>query len=229
MVQRITIPLEWANNIPGVSGIEDVTFDVPQADDLVDGIDGTLPDEDDIREVVDEALESIDPADLVDIDLSQLDVGDLTADAVADAVLDQLDIQPGLFGPLDDPLDQVIDRAVREGLEALGQLDVDLGALEGEALLDVPDLVRDLQDDVDSLQDTLTALEDLPDEVDIPDTADLAADLTDPLTTAVVDALPSPLTQDLETTAEELVALIEARLVSDEVVAELEAALEEVT
>jgi hypothetical protein len=227
MVQRVTIPLSALNEIIGVSGIEDVTFDVPQVDDIVDGIDGTLPDEADIREVVDEALESIDPADLVDIDLSQLDIGDLTADAVADAVLDRLDIQPGLFGPLDDPLDQVIDRAVREGLEALDQLDVDLGALEGEALLDVPDLVRDLQDDVAALEDTLAAVESLPDELAVPDTAELAADLADPLTTAVVDALPDPLTQDLETTADELAALIEARLVSDEVVAELKAVLEE--
>jgi hypothetical protein len=228
MVQRITIDLEWANSIPGVSGIEDVTFDVPQVDDVVDGIDGTLPDEADIREVVDEALQDIDPADLVDIDLSQLDIGDLTADAVADAVLDRLDIQPGLFGPLDDPLDQVIDRAVRDGLEGLDQLDVDLAALEGEALLDVPDRLEALQDDVSDLQDTLTAVERLPDEVDVPDTATLAADLTDPLTTAVVDALPDPLTQDLETTVDELVALIEDRLVDPELAAELEAALEEV-
>ena len=146
MVQRVTIDLEWANSLPGVSGIDDITFDVPQVDDVVDGIDGTLPDEDDIREVVDEALQDIDPADLVDIDLSQLDISDLTAEAVADAVLDRLDVEPGLFGPLDDPLDQVIDRAVREGLEALDQLDVDLGALEGEALLDVPDLLEGLQD-----------------------------------------------------------------------------------
>lgn len=227
MVQRITIPLSALNEIIGVSGIDDVSFDVPQVDDLEAAVDGTLPDEDDIRAVVDEALEEIDPADLVDIDLSQLDIGDLTADAVADAVLDRLDIQPGLFGPLDDPLDQVIDRAVREGLEALDQLDVDLGALEGEALLDVPDLVRDLQDDVRDLQDTLAAVERLPDELDVPDTDELAADLTDPLTAAVEDALPEPLTQDLETTAEELVALIEARLVDQELVDELEAVLEE--
>jgi len=227
MVQQVTVPLEWANSIPGVAGIEDVEFAIPETDDLADAVDGTLPSEADIRDVIDEALADIDPADLVDVDLSRLDIGDLTADAVADAVLDRLDVEPGLFGPLDDPLDQVIDRAVRQGLEALGQLDVDLSALEGEALLDVPDLVRDLQDDVRDLQDTLAAVEDLPETLDVPTAEELTDGLPDAVATAVVDALPDPLTRDLETTAEELVALIEARLVSDDLVAELEAVLEE--
>jgi len=227
MVQLVEIPLEWANNIPGVAGVEDARFQVPETDDLQEAVDGTLPDEDDIRAVVDEALADIDPGDLVDLDLDQLDIGDLSADAVADAVLDRLDVDPGLFGPLSDPLDEVIDRAVREGLEALDQLDVDLGALDADALLELPGLVEDLQDDLDTIQETLDAVESPADALDVPTTSELRNNLEPALTAAVVDALPDPLTQDLETTAEELVALIEARLVDEELVAKLEAVLEE--
>jgi hypothetical protein len=227
MVQLVEIPLEWANNIPGVAGVEDARFQVPETDDLADAVDGTLPDEDDIRTVVDEALQNIDPGDLVDLDLDQLDIGDLSADAVADAVLDRLDVDPGLFGPLSDPLDEVIDRAVREGLEALDGLDVDLGALEAEELLDLPALVRDLQDDLDSIQEALDAVESQRDALDVPTTDELDDRLTTAVTTAIEDALPDVLTQDLETTAEKLVAHIEERLVDEELVAELEAVLED--
>ena len=227
MVQLVEIPLEWANNIPGVAGVEDARFQVPETDDLADAVDGTLPDEDDIRAVVDEALSEIDPGDLVDVDLSQLDIGDLSADAVADAVLDRLDVEPGLFGPLSDPLDEVIDRAVREGLEALGELDVDLKALDADELLEIPGLVRDLQDDLDNIQAALDAVQSPADALDIPTTDELLDGLEPALTAAVVDALPDPVTQDLETTAEELVALIEARLVDDDLLTELQAELEE--
>jgi hypothetical protein len=227
MVQLVEIPLEWANNIPGVSGVEDARFQVPEVEDITEGVEETLPDEDDIRNAVADELAGIDPEDLIDVDLSELDLDALGADAVADAILDRLDIEPGLFGPLTDPLDEVIDRAVQEGLEALGELDVDLKALDADELLEIPDLVRDLHDDVRDLEEALDAVESPADALDVPTTDELDDRLTTAVTTAIEDALPDVLTQDLETTAEELVALIEDRLVDDDLLNELRAELEE--
>jgi hypothetical protein len=227
MVQLVEIPLEWANNIPGVSGVEDARFQVPEVEDITEGVEETLPDEDDIRNAVADELAGIDPEDLIDVDLSELDLDALGADAVADAILDRLDIEPGLFGPLTDPLDEVIDRAVQEGLEALGELDVDLKALDADELLEIPDLVRDLHDDVRDLEEALDAVESPADALDVPTTDELDDRLTTAVTTAIEDALPDVLTQDLETTAEELVALIEERLVDEELRTELRAELEE--
>jgi len=156
MTRQVTIPLEWANNIPGVAGVDDVVLEVVEADDVVDPVVDEVPDKDDNREAADEAIDSaLADGVLADVD-ETLNVDVPGAEAVADAVLDRLDLAPGLFGPIDDPFDEVIRRAVRSALEDLPELDVDLGALDGEDLIDLPDVVDDLIDDVDGLIDDVT-------------------------------------------------------------------------
>ena len=216
MVSEVTIPLQWANQTPGVSGIDDVSFEIPETEDITQAIDRTLPDEDDIRQIIDEALQEIDPEDLITVDLGQLDVGDLSADAVADAVLDRLEITPGLFGPLEDPLDEVIERAVRQALGALDELDVDLGALEGEELLEVPNRLGDLRVDIRDLQEAVSRLRRLSEERSIPTADELATALEEPLQAAVEEALPDLLTQPIEETARDLTERILDNLVDDE-------------
>lgn len=56
MVQNVTIPLSWANNIFGVSDIQDVTFDIPQLEDIRQEIDDALPQ---LEEIADETADRV--------------------------------------------------------------------------------------------------------------------------------------------------------------------------
>jgi hypothetical protein len=170
MVRTVTFPLSALNNIPGVSGIEDVVLEVIEADDVTDPIIDEIPSLPDIEAEVRSALDdALADGVLADVD-ETLDIDIPGADVVADAVLDALDVEPGLFGPLEDPLDVVLQEAVRDGLEALGELDVDLGELGGEDLLDLPDVVDDLIDDVQELKDDVDGfVDDLEDVADDPE------------------------------------------------------------
>jgi len=73
----------------------------------------------------------------------------------------------------------VIRDAVLQGLEQLDGLDVDLGALGGEDLLDVPEVVEDVRQDVQDALDTLDRLEesvgDGP-QLEFPDVETIVAD-----------------------------------------------------
>jgi len=133
-------------------------------------------------------------------------------------VLDRLDVDEGLFGPIEEPLDAVIRDAVLQGLEQLDGLDVDLGALGGEDLLDVPEVVEDVRQDVQDALDTLDRLEervgDGP-QLEFPDVEQIVADaladiepevdgagfFTDPvgfLANAVLAALDEAIDDDLQ-------------------------------
>lgn len=168
MVDTVTLPLSALNGIPGVGGVEDVELELVEPQDIRDPIDDQVPTLDDIRAAVREEIdESLADGVLANVD-TQLDIDVPGADAVADAVLDRLDVEPGLFGPLDDPLDEVIDRAVREGLEDLDVLDVDLGALAEDDLVDLPDVVEEVQRDIQALIDDVQAVGDDLAEIDPP-------------------------------------------------------------
>jgi hypothetical protein len=181
MTRVFTIPLAWANNIPGVSGVEDVEIEVLEDDDVVEPtVDqvGTQEDTDrTVREAVSETLSD----GVLDGEDGTLDLDIPGAEAVADAVLDRLDVEPGLFGPLNDPLDEVLREAVRDGLEDLGDLDVGLPDLDGEDLLDLPDVVEDLVDDVEGLIDDVADLADGIDEIEVPTLEDFRGEVDDAL------------------------------------------------
>jgi len=159
MVETVRIPLSVLNNIPGPTGVEDVTFDVPQVEDLEEIVDDAVLGLDDVTDAVADEVDRVvdDVIDGIEDELPEVDVPG--ADVVADAVLDRLDVDEGLFGPIEEPLDAVIRDAVLQGLEQLDGLDVDLGALGGEDLLDVPEIVEDVRQDVQDALDTLDRLE----------------------------------------------------------------------
>lgn len=159
MAQQVEIPLDELNAIPGVSGVEPVTFDVPEVRDIETAVDDAVLSLDDVTAVVAEEVDRVvdDVIDGLEEEIPDVDVPG--ADVVADAVLDRLDVDQGLFGPIEEPLDAVIDQAVRDGLESLEGLDVDLGALGGDDLLDLPGVVDDVQADIQSVLDTLDRLE----------------------------------------------------------------------
>jgi len=228
MVQRVTIPLEWANNIPGVSGVEDVSFQVPEVGDLVEAVDGTLPDVEDIREVVreelDEAVARIE--DEVNVNVGNLE--DLAADQIADAVLDRLDVEPGLFGPLSDPLDEVIRRAVRDGLEELEELDVSIEALDVDGLQAAIDTVADLPDRIDAVQDDVQTAVSRLEEFEVPAVEDIQAAVTTALTEALEELPGGTLLTDPDQFVDDQVDRIADRLVSDEAEEDLRAILEDI-
>jgi len=147
------------NNVPGVSNVDDVTFEVPQTDDLEEIVDDAVLSLDDVTDAVADEVDRVvdNVIDRLESEIPDVDVPG--ADVVADAVLDRLDVDEGLFGPIEQPLDAVIREAVLQGLEELDALDVDLGALDGGDLLDVPEVIEDVQADVQDALDTLDRLE----------------------------------------------------------------------
>jgi len=182
MVDRVEIPLSVLNNIPGPSGVEDVTFDIPQVSDLEEIVDDAVLGLEDVTDAVADEVDRVvdDVIDGLESEIPDVDVPG--ADVVADAVLDRLDVDEGLFGPIEQPIDAVIRDAVLQGLEQLDGLDVDLGALGGEDLLDVPEVVEDVRQDVQDALDTLDRLEesvgDGPD-LEFPDVEETVGDALD--------------------------------------------------
>lgn len=155
MVQQVTIPLSWANNIPGVSGVDDVEFDVPEVEDLVDGVEDAVPDLDDIEQAVeqivpalDEIVEAIraeiddalDELNLPDLDEDRIidEIQDAVGDAIQDLVLDPEELAEDVIDEIEDALPSVtvnveeIADAVAERLE--DQLDIE--AVDPKAIAD---------------------------------------------------------------------------------------------
>lgn len=227
MAREVTVPLEWANNIPGVSGVDDVDLELVEADDVIDPILDEVPTRSDIDETVRSALQdSLADGVIDDLD-GTLDVDVPGAETVADAVLDRLDVEPGLFGPLEEPLDVVLQEAVRDGLEDLGDLDVGLPELDGEDLVDLPDVVDDLIDDV---RDVADDLEDLADDVTDIDPPGLEA-IRETVDEALAEAGPvvdgAALFSDPVAFVEAVLEEVTDGLVSDEARQELQDALDE--
>jgi hypothetical protein len=222
MVQSITIPLSALNNIVGVSGVEDVSFDIPQLGDIREELDGTLPDVEDIREVVREELEAFaeDLNQELEVQVPDLEVPG--ADAVADAVLDRLDVTEGLFGPLDDPLDVVIRQAVLDGLEELGELDVGFEDLDLPDLSGVPETVDSIAESVDGLTDDVSALTEQLGETDLPSVSDVET-ATQTALTETLESLPGgQLLTDPEAFIDAQADRLVGRIVSEESVDALE-------
>jgi len=214
MVQNVTIPLAWSNNIPGVSGISDVSFDVPQTDDIADEIDDTLPSLGEIRtavrEELDEAIDELDTAaDVLPGDFQQsiddavqsafseaIDItGQIDVDLggiVQDAVLEALDVDEGLFGPLDSPIDDAFEAAVTAALDDLEELDIGLPGIEDrlyslqQALEDIPTDAPDV-DIPDIREEVRGAIEGLPGGTLLTDPDQFIDDQIDRVTDGLVD------------------------------------------
>jgi tetrahydromethanopterin S-methyltransferase subunit G len=143
VVQTVTIPLSWANNIPGVSGVEDVTFDVPQVSDIEDAVDRLTPDLDDIGERV----------DFVTLDIP--DIQDRLDDLLEDieAAVDDVTVDLG----------DVTDEIRQEVEEALADLDLDVPGQVGDLLGDIDQAISGIQVDIEQLDDRI--VEQLPEDI----------------------------------------------------------------
>jgi len=128
MAEDVDLPLSVLNALPTVSGVEDVSFQVPDPEDI-----GTVL-EDEIPPVVEQAFRDVDPEEILGdaIDAGQ-DPQELAEDLATELPeqLEQVDVdvEAGLFGPTEEDLEGIISGTLEpdepiEGVDALsnGQL-----------------------------------------------------------------------------------------------------------
>lgn len=181
MVQSVRIPLSWANEIIGVSGVDDVTFDVPTLQDITDAVVNNTLD----RTTLDEALADALGDAAVEISGLDLDVEGAITDALAD-VEDQVQLAlRQVLADLDLPTpDQLAEDLVRE-LTNLGGF---FGPLE-------QDFQRALQETLGDPELVIEGLE-LPTEQIVSGVEDALSDLSDlevPSVEEIADAVQQAL------------------------------------
>jgi len=141
MVQDVTIPLSWANNIPGVSGVEDVRFSIPEVSDLVAGVEDALPTGQDIREILRDEIPDL---------LRDVDVFDGELDVALDPIIDELDDR---LDDLVDDIQEEIDRAVADiDVPGLEDIEVDVGGSLFAVNEDFVELLAAALDEVDFVE-----------------------------------------------------------------------------
>lgn len=161
MVQEVRLPFGIFNAIPGISGIEDVVFRIPQLSDIEDAVDDFTLDFPDIEDAVENGIDGFEETIVDAIDF---------ADDIVDPIVEDLEETLGVdFPDPDDLVDDIVD-----GLEdALPEIDIDLSALasELEQQLDLSEIsevqidIRGSLFDVD--EDVVRLFEEILSEVDL--------------------------------------------------------------
>jgi len=150
MPETVRIPLSWANNIPGVSFVDDVEFDVPTLGEIDQAIeDGTLGPEDletlrdgDFGEFVVDATFADEVADAI-VDPIVNEIGEQTGldipdtDDLAAGIADELDIGdvpelPNIEGLLEDVKAEIIDAVEEAAVEVDGFVDPVVNSLRAD-------------------------------------------------------------------------------------------------
>jgi len=143
MVQAVEIPLSWANNIPGVSGISNVEFDIPQEADITAPILSDLPSINDIEEIVDEVTIDFSSVQTA-VSVNTPDVGQIVTaidEEVADPVVE-----------IGEDVEEVVTEAAEGAVEGIDQIIIDSIL---EFLEDVEEDITGLVADVNALPDRL--------------------------------------------------------------------------
>ena len=247
MPQTVRFPLEWANNIPGVSGIDDVTFEVVTVGDLIDRSEATQAV---VESTGDNTVERI--VRVVGAEgqrtRDQIEDATITRDRDSDGITIDID---GVFGPLRED----IQAALRT---LLGDMEADLTDLQRgqrELLRAVTGERPDTTDPGEGDDEDGGVLPDLP-ETSIPDrTAEqvrgLLGEGADTVTDAVDQGLPDlsaigdaaaqavlaalrelpgfDLLSDPETFIDRQIDRLTDGLVSEDAAAELESAVKDLT
>jgi hypothetical protein len=160
MAQTVTFELSALNNIPGVSGVEDVTFSVPTLEDIKEGVaDALLVGEDvlaDAKAAVTDELDDLIDAQGLLLDLlneidEQREPGDPLLRALAEAVA--VEVVEQLAGP-DTDIGNLEEEIARRVVEEVGQVDLDDATVEIEGSLfsiaqDFTDLIAEALSEAD--------------------------------------------------------------------------------
>jgi len=179
VVQTVTIPLSWANNIPGVSGVQGVTFDLPETDNLdslediaqdaadlvFDGFADAFPGFDVIVSLGAEIAEQQSPGEdpltsLTQAIATEIAEGTLSVELSSDAV--------------DQSLIDTIVSAVAEEVNVPG---IDEGQLGDEIGSAVADEIPDISIDGDQIAETVVQRFEEQVQVDLPDPQEIANDI----------------------------------------------------
>jgi hypothetical protein len=228
MVQQVVIPLAWANNVPGVSGVDDVEFAVPEVGDIVDPILAPL---EDLQETADDIV-----ADLLTVPevqtaiedvLEDVEQGDPLIEAVAEAVVEGVAEEITGLEDIEIPdADEIADAIADEvDLEGITEIEVDI---EG-SLFDIEQDLIPIIEELFEAADLSGIVGDLPIPAELPALVSRLMELLDRFE-AEIDAF---LNDPVGTAASWLLTLLrataaEADLVSDEASNNLEAAAEDV-
>jgi len=148
MTETVEIPIGGLNQIPGVSGLEDVEFDILTIADVVDIVAENTVDKTDIDEAAVSALEDV-IGEGVEIAADAIDLTDETIEDIVSAIESSLGIDvPGDGSVIDgigdvtlgeEQVEDLIDEAVRD---VLGDMSPD------EATIDVEGIFGPLSQDV---------------------------------------------------------------------------------
>lgn len=248
MATTVTLPFGALNAIPAVSGIEDVTFTVPDVEDIQEEVDRVIDDVlDPVNDLVDDIIGEIRATqDRVD------DQVDNIIDEIRNVTVDVPDIEQALedvarqvLGDLEEDIGGLVADTEALADSIVDQLDVDeleqplvsfesvFGALREdvvqgfeEALENIAGLPEDLQEDVTNLSEavaeTLAFVRDLQD-VDLTDTLENAGEELE----AFIEDLPGgTLLLDPDQFIDDQIERVTDGLVEDEARQELEDALE---
>lgn len=248
MAVTVVFPFGALNNIPGVSGVDDVTLTIPDVGDILQIVQENTLDPDDVVDGVVDGLEEALPEPLVGLDDVQaffepvLDALDDQTDDVEDVVeetigeeLSDLDLDPGSINLdpdelADDIADQIdipdpeVDAVSFESV--FGALSDDIAEGFEEALEEVIEEVGDLPDDIADIGDDVNDLDDAIDEIPELEPGDLADELGD----AVIDQLAGQpggdVLLDPDSFVDDQLDRVDDLLISDEVEDEIQEALE---
>lgn len=161
------LPLSVLNNIPAVSGVDDVELEIPQADEVADALEDVVLDPDDIQDVLEgDILEGI--ADATPVDEIAQAVVDLVSPVVNNARDDIIDsISAEVTAALSDIEIEVDDINVDEDEladEITDQLET---GPEGEVIVNFESVFGALSQDIKdgfafALEDIIGSTDDLP-------------------------------------------------------------------
>jgi len=138
-----TLPFGVLNNIPGVSGVDDVTLSIPTIAGIVCSIKQALPTLEQIRMVVRaearDALQGV-PAPVVEVDetLFGTEIENLP-ELITEGILQELPDIPTI-----EDIDEALDRVIEDITEELPE--VDLSPIE-----DAQEAIEDVQEDIEEL------------------------------------------------------------------------------
>lgn len=227
MVQQVTIPLSWANNIPGASGIDDVEFRVPELEDIETALDQAVPSLPEIETAVDDVIRTA---------LSEVDVVGEQLDGLAGDIADEVDQR------LDDLVDDIqteIQQAVADiDVPGLEDVEVEVGGslfavnedfidLLAEALSQVDFLGVDQLDDLEGLRDDIETLLDRTEALADTTVDDVVQRATDEAEAFLADLPGGTLLLAPDEFVDDQIDRLTEDLISDEAREELEAAAPE--
>ena len=249
MTETVEIPIGGLNQIPGVSGLEDVEFEILTVGDIVDAIAENTVDKTDVDEAVVSAVEDV-VGEGVEIAADAIDLTDETIEDIVSAIESSLGIDvPGDGSVIDgiadatlgeEQVEDLVDEAVRDVLSDMSpdEATINIEGIFGPLSQDVAEALEaiiefDPEEFIDEILDELTAfIEDLVSgdgDVDfsLPSTEDVEGAIEDGLDGLSPDVDGVEFWSDPLDFLDELWDEIEPLIVDPDVIADLERALDE--